>query len=885
MTEKFLDSDRTPIEFNSKGQNIYFTARSLKPRTNTTITVNDVNIDRFAIPRDVIQIQFDNKFLSSSVDRFRGYLAPFSSYLIADSGRANKYISSGRYGVSGTPGVIEIVSFDSANGTGVANVHVFHDDSVTLSSSFKRVRTANTTFLELPGISSNNRIISFIPRFSQVVYATSNTITLSEKVANSEIANASSGHYIVGKKIYIVSGRGAGQNAVVQSYNTTTRTITTTTNFNVVPGYWYGVSNDENYIERSERDSEVSVVRLGELYSDTNGTLTGLLMAPAYKNYNTSYSWFSNNFRNSLRSSRNKFEFQSLDFTKTTVTDIQTDTDLTTAIPRNNVDTSGGTTLTPTTTTPTTFSVTPFAQTFIVDNKLHPQGISLTSVRLLLRSKDATVPLQVQIRPTTASIPDASAVMPNGNAFINPYDIKLLSEDNLKVLNASGENPFSNTANYSEAIFEKPVFLEPGKEYALVILSASTKHELYISQIGQKLLGTERIISAQPYTGVLYKSQGTSSWTPSVNEDLAFELMKARYSTTTPATIDFYLQTTPANTANYGLPGIVSLESTAPQGNTNVHAFYIESPANILPNTKIEYQFKTIRYDGTNEEFRKVELDDTYEFDDNFGSRVLTSSNNSFIVRAAAYTTNPDIAPAIDFTKLRMVKVENIIDNGSIANSNFFVTNLGEGYSNSQNVIVTIQGGGGSGATARANVQNGKVISLEIVNGGSGYTGSPNVIISRDTTATVNAQAIIIGEDQPNGGVSSAKYITKKFSLADGFTAGDLRVLFSAVKPRGCELDVYYKVLSEDDLDAFENKKWTMMTVIGGINAYSAGGNDFKKYIYAPGKGNLPDNFINYDGFTNFKYFAVKIVMRSIDPIIVPKIKELRIVALAELLS
>lgn len=884
-TTQYIDSDFTSIKFTPKRQNLYFRADGLKPKTNTNITVNDVEIEQFTLVTDVIQIEFDDNDSGKKRKNWNSNFRQGSSFTIVEPVLGS---SSSRKIARGKLDYLEIISYNANTKTGIANVHLYVDGSGTdtLDSNYRkiwqeRVVTSNATFLTESSIgTANNKIIAYYPKFSAINVATSNTIQLIGKVANSEIANANSSHYIVGKTIHIISGEGAGQNAVVASYNTQTLTITTTEDFDIIPG---AIANTQ--ISRDDR----AIVRLDELYSDSKGILTGVISIPSLiendvieGNYGWRYYKRWNGWKRRFRFYRkNKFEFSSVEFANTTVTDVvpvepvPKDPE-----PRGNTDSSGGSTL-----TPTTFSVTPFAQTFYVDDKIHPQGISLTSVRLLLRSKDDEYPLQVQIRPTTASIPDPATVIPNGNAFIDPVDINLLTEDALKLLNINNTNPFSNTSYYSEATFQKPVFLEPGKEYALVIMSPSSKHELYLSQIGQKLLGTDRVISTQPYLGVLYKSQGTSEWTPSPNEDLAFELMKARYDTTTPAVVDFYLKSLPQDIDNYGMPGIISLENTAPLENVNVHAFYIDSPDNILPNTKIDYQFRSTRDGGARDDFKNVELETTYEFKDSYGTRVLTSNNDSFVLRASIYTTNPDVAPVVDFTGINLVKIENVIDNNSLANSDFFITNLGQDYSNSQNVIVTISGGGGSGATAKANVLNGQVVAIEVINGGSGYTGSPNVIISKDTTATINAQAVVIGEDQPNGGVGNAKYITRKFTLADGFNAGDLRVLFSAVKFRESEVDVYYKVLSEDDADSFDNKRWTQMTLIGGINAYSVNDKDYKKYIYAPGTGNIADNFINYDGFTTFKYFAIKLVMRSTDGTKVPRIKEFRVTALAELLT
>jgi hypothetical protein len=56
------------------------------------------------------------------------------------------------------------------------------------------------------------------------------------------------------------------------------------------------------------------------------------------------------------------------------------------------------------------------------------------------------------------------------------------------------------------------------------------------------------------------------------------------------------------------------------------------------------------------------------------------------------------------------------------------ITDSGCGYTNSPQV--TIQGGGGSGATATAFVTNGTVTAINVMSAGSGYTSAPEIIIA-----------------------------------------------------------------------------------------------------------------------------------------------------------
>ena len=68
------------------------------------------------------------------------------------------------------------------------------------------------------------------------------------------------------------------------------------------------------------------------------------------------------------------------------------------------------------------------------------------------------------------------------------------------------------------------------------------------------------------------------------------------------------------------------------------------------------------------------------------------------------------------------------------------MSNPGSGYTGVPTIGFT--GGGGTGATATAIVQNGGVIAITITNPGSGYTSAPTVTFtggSPDTAATASA--------------------------------------------------------------------------------------------------------------------------------------------------
>lgn len=855
------------VIFNGKRRNIYVRGHGLIPNTSANAYINGTEVSDFVMTSDIIQIQYT---ASKPIRDWRGDFMNGESFFIKD-------LSNGNNLARGRIHYVEKVSYNSVTQTGVANVHVFMTDAGvtaaynTIANSRVRISGSRSNFVSYEsGRTGNNSIIGFFPRFSSVLESTANTIRLEGKFVNSNSANSLDPDYIVGKIIHVVSGDGAGQNSTITAYNTTSRIITVSPDFDIIPG---SVANT------SVRVNDRSMVRIGRLTTDSHGSIPAVVMLPEIIEHDIIENTYGFRYWRRWNNWHRRFKYYNRNIVKwlNGAESVGVDDDGNEQ-PGANTDSGGGALTT------TTTSADPFAQTFIIDDRLHPQGVTVTSVKLLFESKDEAYPIQIEIRPTKAGVPDPASKVRYGAAILQPDDINIVSKDTIRTLNLAGTNPFSNDTVFTKATFNAPVYLEPGKQYALVIASASSKHKIYTAVIGDKILGTQRVISSQPYLGVLYKMQNSSRWEPFPNEDLCFEMMKATYSTNS-SVVDFTLKSLPENIDNYSIQGIIDSESTAPRFNVNVSSIFLSSVGEIKQaNTKIDYSIRTTRQDGSRDNFKAVTLYENIDLDDAFGPRIVTSNNESLIVRATLQTTNPDVPPLVDITALNALVISNLIDNGTLSNTDIQITNRGQDYQNAAQVSVTITGGGGTGATAVANVSNGIVDAVYIVNGGSGYTGSPTVRITRDSTATINAQVVIIGEDQPNGGVADAKYITRKVTLADGFDGGDLRVLFSAYKPTECEIDVYYKVLSVDDSDSLDNKRWTLMTKIGGINSNSIRSTDLKNYIYAPGTNNISDNKINYDGFTTFKYFCIKLVMRSTNQNIVPHISNFRVVALSELL-
>jgi hypothetical protein len=191
-------------------------------------------------------------------------------------------------------------------------------------------------------------------------------------------------------------------------------------------------------------------------------------------------------------------------------------------------------------------------------------------------------------------------------------------------------------------------------------------------------------------------------------------------------------------------------------------------------------------------------------------------------------------------------------------------------HSNSQ---VTV----GSNTFMAVNVVTGIVANVVPIVTGSGYLTTPTVTLS--TNATTNSTANIVGEDSSSGGNINAKYISRRVTLEDGFDASDLKVILNTYKPLGTGVHLFYKVKGETDPEDFDSKDYVLMTQETPSTIYSGNEGDIKEYIYKTSGEEIKytSNGVNYD---TFKSFAVKAVMTSNNVTVVPKIRDIRIIAL-----
>ena len=564
-----------------------------------------------------------------------------------------------------------------------------------------------------------------------------------------------------------------------------------------------------------------------------------------------------------------------------------------------------------------TFTVDPIAQTFIIDQATYPNGAFISSIKVFFRTK----PSGTAAVPVKLFITDTLNGYPNGQIIDGSLVTKTAQQ-----INVSANPQYLDSSTYTEFVFDAPVYIRSGNLYAFVLQTTSADYTVWSAAQNSIAVASSvknlpsdptptviTKIGGSPYIGALFESQNGITWTADQTKNLMFTIDNCIFNTTVSPTVEYVvpkkipLRKLMSNDLEYIVNANTALNNDGSLYGQDVlvDAFNITTTDFTPTNTELSYTYKPTLYSTYSaDDTRGVQpgkfgtsMTDHVYLDDGKGSRVLDSnSNTSFVLTATLSTDDKYVSPVISDDGLSVYAIKYNINNMSLANTDIVVTsgntvNVTAVYTSTP-PVVTISAptaSGGQQAYATANVvTNGSggyvVDKINLTNGGSGYITTPTITIAANGTGS-SATAIVKGETSADGGNGLVKYITKKVVLTPSNDSGDLRVYYTAYKPAGSSILVYYKIQNRNDTEKFEDQNWQIMTEIEGSNVFSLSREDLREFVSAPGTGNIPANKISYtstNGLTydEFSQFAIKIVLATSDSTRTPILHDLRVLAL-----
>ena len=523
----------------------------------------------------------------------------------------------------------------------------------------------------------------------------------------------------------------------------------------------------------------------------------------------------------------------------------------------------------------------PLAQSFKVENI---EGIFLTKVDLFFSEKDDNIPIKVYLVETIESRP-GQRILPFSEVTVAAADV----------------NTSSTAATATTVTFPSPVYLQGGKEYAIVLKPDSQKYKAWVSRLGDTDVGGTRRVTTQPLFGSLFRSQNATLWTDDQMEDLKMTLHKADFTTGTTGTFEMTNDALASKTLENNP---IETNSTAGSGsafggNPNIikinhkhHGMTDSKPSKVtISGLGATTDFNGIQgsvINGTHDIGNVTE--DSYTITLSGDPATSTGSVGGTAVVATQDRAFESVMPKIgmlnfpDTTSTHSIKTTSTQSvHGSetaystdssftsiVPNDNFYFTSA-------KAVLSTIN--------ETTHLSSAKSLFYNITLNSTNANVSPVIDLSRtslyaihnrlDSPTSGNTTGFV-AETDPTGGSAGAKYVTREISLDNPSTALDLRIAASIFPTSSIE--VFRKVKGIDDDREMKDIPYVQMTQANV--AIPAEGRSQSPY-----SDNFKSDFFDYEFSENnineFTSFKIKIVMKGTNPAYPPRITDMRGIALA----
>ncbi len=508
--------------------------------------------------------------------------------------------------------------------------------------------------------------------------------------------------------------------------------------------------------------------------------------------------------------------------------------------------------------------VDPLAQTFLIDDV---GGVFLTDIDLYFSTKDDNVPITVQIREVVNGYP-GKTILPFSEKTLNPSSVSTSSLGDVA----------------TKFTFDSPVYIQENVEYCFVVLANSNNYNMYVGRLGEKVLGSDRTISQQPYTGVLFKSQNGSTWVAEQNEDAKFILNRAEFSQTT-GTVSLANDALPTRTLRANPFRTIS-------GSGVVRVFHPNHGMHGTSNNVTISGVASGTYNGlahslfntTHTSISNITLD---SYDITLGSNATASGDVGGAVVAATqnrmmdvsqiavqtmevpgtsigYTMRPTSGKALHGTQseFALTTAANAISVNANDNIYFTAPQMVASTINETNEMSSAKSLMINCTFTTTNTKLSPAIDTQRM--------SVYAIQNRLNQPTSGNTPDFVDDTKNTGTSSSAVYCTRSVTLENPATALDVR-LTSNVRTTS-SVEVYFRATSAAESRDIENVAWTPFNLAGEEDTAVAPAEDnltFREYKYSK------------SDIESFSAFQIKIVLKGTNSSYPPVIKDMRGIALA----
>lgn len=682
--------------------------------------------------------------------------------------------------------------------------------------------------------------------------------------------------------------------------------------------FWFDKQEITKYVnpangfspETLQRSSNSNVIK-----TDENGILKAIFKIPAntFKVGDRLLEIYDTNLYNSkddcTTSATKTYSGWNFSYTKTGVT-------TTTRTPSFDSTTTVNKWTTVNNSTRWTQTSDPISMTFFVDkNKSSDTDVFVSSVDVYF-AKKGTNGVRVQLRETANGYP-ANIVLPFSEVVL-PSDF----------VNVSDDSSIATRVNFTE-----PVALKTDTEYSLTIIPIANdpNYRVWVSQTGQKDLLSGGVITEDVSGGTLFTSTNSSAWTAYQNENLKFAINVCDFTANQGV-----LRLKPRNyeflsinniTGNFAIDELVYQEKDYDNGTVNlsntsnvingvgtnftnlltVGDYIIVSTDNntvealkvisIVNNTQITVENPPMTTKN-NVKYFCSQVGKVNYFNKHFPARLHLKNSNARTDKL--FTKNTAIIGVESKARANIVEVEN--QKISYLQSHIYKTN----FSKTRTLLkYSVQG----------DDYNAEFEDNLYLNQTPKYLYSKSNIIRenrkddffiditlQNTSATTRDTSPFIDYDISTFQIyeyllnkgETANYVTHSIQLSDELDAEDFRIYLTNYRPTGTDVEVYVKFLSGTDPTPLNQVPWTKLDVKSENTFFSSNSNrfDYKEFEYSLPQNSVDDGacvendrikYISKNGsiYTNFKFFVIKITMKAESFYRVPRVADMRGIALS----
>lgn len=534
----------------------------------------------------------------------------------------------------------------------------------------------------------------------------------------------------------------------------------------------------------------------------------------------------------------------------------------------------------------------PLAQSFFVDTNTDDPGMYVTSIDVYFKTKDTVnKPVTLEVREMVNGYP-SPVVVQNGVAVLYPSEITVSTD----------------STSRTRFIFASPVFLNNRTEYCFVLKSDSLGYNVYIARLGEFLLNSTQTVAKQPYLGSMFVSQNDSTWTADQMADIKFVVNRAKFDTSKTAIASF----NPIWPA-YRTSTDVSIETIGGTSEVRIYALNhglkvgsyttvkIGMPIGSAKTTTgdIEPILNGIRLSNFNG-FKKVTYADAYSFkvelnpDGTLTNDILATVSGAVPVNYLTFEPNiryesfkfigindelpktnmriqyagysyPSIhGTQAEFVKDDLVDIPNDVEIGIPTPR--VLTNYSDSY---QNPALK----GKVSAQIRTELSTTSEWVAPVLNFKDSRLITRSFILDNPTDeGGINPVLDYIDESSANDGIVASRYFLKPITLSNPARA--IRVMLAGVVAEGNSIEVWWRTVASGSNKDIYDVDWTKMEFQTEPSIRSTVPDSFLDYIY---------EVKNTDStpLDEFKTFAIKILLKGSNSSIPPKVKDLRIIALA----